>query len=405
MDQILKYQREFIQRIIDRCGPRLPGSEEENRASGIIADEFMSVTGNAVVEEFSYAAKACIGAIPAIGAGLMIAGLFFFWLPLVTLILTAALLIFAVPQIILYREWFDRFSPKSTSHNVYSIIDPPGGAKYVRATLVLSAHIDSSWHCPPFAEKSHLARYKLNFGVISAILLLLLSAARLGGAEFLGLLPWPMWWTMVIVPFLFPGFFFLFRYLVYDKSVASPGAMDDLSGIAVNLGLAKIYRAQRKKRPRNIRILLVAFGAEEAGLKGSRAFIRRHRDDLLAGDVWVLNVDGVADKDEFLCIEGEAWQMVWYDREYVEMVESIMKGMGLSYNRWIMDAGGTDGAEFVKAGIGQAITVVAQDRTPRFNYHTRFDTLEHLDPEAMRLMNDLCMNIVETIDIKVAGKS
>ncbi len=405
MNQIMKYQREFIRRIIDRCGPRLPGSEEENRAAGIIADEFMSVTGNAVVEEFSYAAKACIGAIPAIGAGLMMAGIFFFWFPLVTLILTAALLIFAVPQIILYREWFDPLFPKSTSRNVYSIIDPPGGAKYVRATLVLSAHIDSSWHCPPFAEKSHLARYKLNYGVISAIMLLLLSAARLGGTEFLGLLPWSMWWTMLMVPLLYPGFYFLFRYLVYDKSVASPGAMDDLSGIAVTLGLAKIYRAQRKKRPRNIRILLVAFGAEEAGLRGSRAFIRQHRNDLLAGDVWVLNVDGVADKDEFLCIEGEAWQMVRYDREYVKTVESLMKEMGLRYTRWIMDAGGTDGAEFAKAGITKAITVVAQDRTPRSNYHTRYDTLEHLDPEAMRLMNDLCMGIIEKIDARVAGNS
>ena len=331
----------------------------------------------------------------------MIGGLFFFWFPLVTLILTAALLIFAVPQIILYREWFDPFFPKSTSRNVYSIIDPPGGAKYVRATLVLSAHIDSSWHCPPFAEKSHLARYKLNYGVISAIMLLLLSAARLGGTAFLGLLPWSMWWTMLVVPLLYPGFYFLFRYLVYDKAVASPGAMDDLSGIAVTLGLAKIYRAQRKKRPRNIRILLVAFGAEEAGLRGSRAFIRQHRNDLLSGNVWVLNVDGVADKDEFLCIEGEAWQMVRYDREYVKMVESLMKEMGLRYTRWIMDAGGTDGAEFAKAGITRAITVVAQDRTPRSNYHTCYDTLERLDPEAMSLMNDLCMGIIEKIDARV----
>ena len=61
MNQILKYQRDFIRRIIDRCGPRLPGSEEENRAAGIIAGEFMSVTGNAVVEEFAYAARPASG--------------------------------------------------------------------------------------------------------------------------------------------------------------------------------------------------------------------------------------------------------------------------------------------------------------------------------------------------------
>lgn len=403
MEQILKYQRGFIQRIIDRCGPRLPGSEEEKRAAAMIADEFMTVTGNVAVEEFTFAAKACIGAIPAFGAGLMIAGLFFFWHPLVTLVMTAALLLFAVPQIILYREWFDVFFPKSTSRNVYSIIDPPGGARYVRATLVFSAHLDSSWHCPPFAKKNLLARYKLNYGALSSFMLLFLSIARYLGTDFLGVIPWSMWWTMVIIPLLYPGFFFLFRYLLYDRETASPGAMDDLSGVATTLGLAKIYRAQRKKRPRNIRILMVAFGAEEAGLRGSRAFIRRHRDDLLAGDVWVLNVDGVADRNDFICMEGETWQRVRYDRDYVDMVESVMKDMGLDYHRWTMDAGGTDAAEFARAGIARAITVSAQDRTPGSNYHTRYDTLDRMDPEAMKIMNDLCMRVVAQIDVKSAG--
>jgi aminopeptidase YwaD len=402
MEQILPYQRGFIQRIIDRCGPRLPGSKEEKRAAGLIADEFMSVAGNVAVEEFTYAAKACIGAIPAIGAGLMIAGLFFFWHPLVTIIMVTALLVFAIPQIILYREWFDSFFPKSTSRNVYSIIDPPGGTKYVRATLVLSGHLDSSWHCPHFAEKSHRARFKLNAGVISALLLLVIAVARFLGTDYLGVIPWSMWWTMLAVPPLFAGFYFLYRYLVYDKTEASPGAMDDLSGIATILGMARFYRAQRKKRPRNIRVLLVAFGAEEAGLRGSRAFVRRHCGDLLAGNVWVLNVDGVADKDDFLCIDGEAWQMVRYDREYVDMVERVMKDMGLDYHRWTLDAGGTDSAEFVKGGIAKAITVAAQDRTPRFNYHTRYDTLDNIDPDAQKLMNVLCMRIVEQIDAKAA---
>ncbi len=402
-ENIVAYQRGFIQRIIDRCGPRLPGSEEEKRAAGIIADEFMAVTGNVEVEEFTYAAKACIGAIPAIGAGLMAAGVVFFWFPLVSFMITAALLAFSVPQIILYREWFDALFPKSTSRNVYSIIDPPGGARYVRATLVLSGHLDSSWHCPHFAEKSHRARFKLNYGVISAILLLILSIARYCGTDFLGLIPWSMWWTMPVVPLLFPGFYFLFRYLVYSKDTASPGAMDDLSGIAIGLSLARVYRSHRKKRPRNIRIILAAFGAEEAGLRGSRAFIRRHQDDLIAGDVWVLNVDGVADKDDFLCMDGEAWQMVRYDREFVDMVEMVMKDMGLHYYRWTLDAGGTDSAEFVKAGMTKAITVAAQNRTPRSNYHTRYDTLDRIDPEAMKLMNDLCMRVVERIDAKAAG--
>lgn len=396
----VEFQRGFIQRIIDRCGPRLPGSDEEKRAAGIIADEFMNVAGNVTVEEFTFAARSCIGAVPAVGAGLMAAGLCFFWHPLASLIMTATLLLFAVPQIILCREWFDPLFPKSTSQNVYSIIDPPGGARYVRSTLILSGHIDSSWYSPMIAEQSGRARYKLALGFISALMLLFFSAVRLLGTGYLGMLPSPMRWTMAVVPLLYPGFYYLYRYLIFDKAMASPGAMDDLSGIATVLGLVKIYRAYRGKRPRNLRIILAAFGAEESGLRGSRSFIRRHRNDILAGDVWVLNVDCAADADHFLCIEGEAWQMVRYDPAFVSMAEDAMKGADLAYRRLILDAGGTSSAEFVKAGIAKAMTVAAQDRTRRSDKYPCRDTLDRIDPRAMGLMNDLCMGIVALVDAK-----
>lgn len=403
MDKTVKGQRDFIQRIIDRYGPRLPGSAEERRAAVDIADEFRSAAGNVTMEDFTLAPKACIGSIPGLGLGLMIAGLFFFWQPLVTVIMAAALLFFAITQIILYRDWFDVFFPKATSQNVYSIIDPPGGEKSVKATLVVSGHIDSSWHVPPFAEKSHLARYKLNFGALSGFLLLALAAARYLDADNRGVLPWSLWWTVLIVPGLYVGFYFLFNYMVYDKSKASPGAMDNLSGIATALWLVRSFRSDRRSAPKNLRIILAAFGAEEAGLRGSRAFVRRHRGGLLSGDVRVLNVDGVADRDDFICMEGEIWQMIRYDREYVDMAEAIMKDMGLRYHRWKLDAGGTDAAEFAKAGFGNSITLSAQNRTPRSNYHTSQDRLDRMDPEAMRLMNEVCRRLVAEIDGKVGG--
>lgn len=368
----------------------------------MVAEEFMSVAGNVTVEEFSFAAKACIAAIPGVGAGFMAAGALFYVHPLAAAVMTFCLLAFAIPQILLYRGWFDHFFPTSVSRNVYSVLDPPGGGKYVKATLIISGHIDSSWHCPHFAKNGHRARFKLYLGVISALLLLLFSLLRCLGADYCALFPWSMKWTMPAVPLLFIGFYFLFRYLVFDKKMASPGAMDNLSGIATALNLVKYYRSNRKTAPRNIRILLTGFGAEEAGLRGSRAFIRRHRADLLAGDTWVINIDGVADRDDFLCIEGEAFQMVRYDREYIDMVEHIMREMGLRYHRWVLDAGGTDAAEFARAGIVKSVTLAAQSRTPNSNYHTAADTLDRMDPEAMRLMNVLCARLVAEID-RIAG--
>ncbi len=43
-------ERNFIQKIIEQTGPRLPGSEEEKRGAEIVAKEYKALTGNVQVE-------------------------------------------------------------------------------------------------------------------------------------------------------------------------------------------------------------------------------------------------------------------------------------------------------------------------------------------------------------------
>lgn len=62
----------------------------------------------------------------------------------------------------------------------------------------------------------------------------------------------------------------------------------------------------------------------------------------------------------------------------------------------------TGAAEFARAGMGRSMTLAAQSRTPNSNYHTSADTLDRMDPEAMRLMNLLCVRLVAEID-RIAG--
>ncbi len=402
-------QRDFIQRIIDQTGPRLPGSEEEKRGAELIAKEFGAVAGNVQVEEFKYAPKACIAAIPGFGITLMVTGILFYFLPIVALIAGLGALLFGVFQIIFYKEIFDWAFPKATSRNVYGVIEPPGGAAKANATLVMSAHIDSSWLCNNYAKRANLARFKLTFGVVCGVVLLVGILLRLLGTTFVfpgstwGLIPFDFDWTLYVIPVLYPGFYFLAHYMSYDKKKASPGAMDNLSGISITLHLVKYFLANPDKAPQNLRILLIAFGAEEAGLRGSRAFIKRHRKDLLKGDVWVTNVDSAGDPNDFILMTAEPWQRVNYDPAYLNLIEDAMKEVGVNYKRWKLDAGGSDAAEFAKAGILKATTLAAQDQTPKPNYHTYNDKLENMDPEAMRLMNLLCLNVIARIDKQVAG--
>ncbi len=61
----------------------------------------------------------------------------------------------------------------------------------------------------------------------------------------------------------------------YDSVCASPGALDNAGGAALLLGLARCFAA----RPARRSLVLVWFGAEELGLLGSYAYVRRHARD------------------------------------------------------------------------------------------------------------------------------
>jgi aminopeptidase YwaD len=70
----------------------------------------------------------------------------------------------------------------------------------------------------------------------------------------------------------------------YDSVPAGPGANDNASGTSVMLELARARRFEG--------LCVIAFGAEEVGLFGSRAYVREH--DEVADAVFMMNFDMVA---------------------------------------------------------------------------------------------------------------
>mgnify|MGYP000925856260 CR=1 FL=1 len=139
LDEYVKFQQQFIQKIIEECGPRLPGSEEEAKGAQLIAEEFRKVAGNVQVDEFTVHPLAFIGWIPIAGVLALIGQILMFFYPLATFILVTLMLPFLFGQLIRYKEWLDFLFPKKNSHNVYSIIDPPEGKFYY--TIILSGQI------------------------------------------------------------------------------------------------------------------------------------------------------------------------------------------------------------------------------------------------------------------------
>ncbi len=76
----------------------------------------------------------------------------------------------------------------------------------------------------------------------------------------------------------------------YDSVPESPGGVDNLGGVLALLGLAKHLR----EHPPEKTAILAFFGAEERGLLGSKAFVRRHQE-ILGKILLVVNLDVLGD--------------------------------------------------------------------------------------------------------------
>lgn len=81
-------------------------------------------------------------------------------------------------------------------------------------------------------------------------------------------------------------------------SYTSDGALDNATGVAVSLQLAKIISESNLKY--TYRVLLV--GAEESGLRGSRAHVARMSDNIAKKIRYMINMDVVGVKDKSNCV-------------------------------------------------------------------------------------------------------
>jgi len=396
-----EYQLNFIKKIIDKFGPRLPGSIEETRAAQYIGKEMTKATGKrSIIERFRCAPLASVASVPLIGFALIaIAVPLYLFLPIGAVVVIMLILIFGIFQPLLFSGDFDFLFPKRISHNVYNILDPP--EKKVDFTLILSGHIDSSWLWNLTLKHPHRMWGEMLYAVLSVLALLVVSFLKvLSSYGIITLQGIWIWW--ILIPIV-PGFFLFMNFLSWDKSVASPGAGDNLSGISTVLWLAKYFKENPNKVPKNCRIIFAGFGSEEAGLKGSFEFVRRHRKDLLKENVWVINMDGIADSKNFHIMTGDFFIGTKYDKEYIKLAEKAMKKAKIKFGKARMPVGGTDASPFSRAGI-KSLSLVAQKVGPIETYHTYNDIPENLDPLALIQTNKVVLNLIEEINKNVHKK-
>lgn len=410
---------DLVKEVIDVTGPRLPGSEEEKQGAKIIADQIQRELGASPrTETFKTPRHACISAIPWLGWGAFIAFAGFYLSPIASLAISAFLLLFALTHIFYYSHLLDPLFPKDQSQNVYAVIPPKSGeAKY---NIILSAHMDSSWCWLHSYKNPNTMMIKTGLGVLSVVILMIVSIVTiiLEASTSISFMALSKVFAnmsansysgkdiaiviMYCLPVLcLPGFYFLTQYLSYDKKIAAPGAMDNLSGVAMSIEVIKHFQNSEDEIAKDAKFIVLGTGAEESGLIGAMAFAKAHKDDkeLVTENTYAINLDSFRDMEHFNVVKKDTLQFIPFDKELIELSKQAIENCNLQSHIIENPVGGSDSTAFAKAGI-KTITLNAQDPRPTDYYHTTNDGMDNLNIDTLEKGFDVVVELIRLIDNK-----
>lgn len=175
----------------------------------------------------------------------------------------------------------------------------------------------------------------------------------------------------------------------------SPGAVDNASGVGVLLGLAEAIGGDPGCFP-GVEVLFVATGAEEVGLQGAFAFLKRHAEELKTGrQVYALNFDGpgVAGKvyaSAKTGLRSRSPRLLEFIRE-----AGAAEGVRVHSPAFVIGAM-ADHFPFVGAGV-EAVTLASFGRGS-LGIHTPRDTPDRLDAEMMGRAGRIALRVIGRIE-------
>lgn len=185
-------------------------------------------------------------------------------------------------------------------------------------------------------------------------------------------------------------------------SRGGPGANDNGSGIGVLIELAKYFANSKSKLPYNLKF--VAFGAEELGLLGSRAYIEKHQENLKECEL-LFNMDCVGGNKNILIDMRDGVRNVpkqngksnldkWPELtasnvpEWLsDIILSVCKNLGYKIKQ--ISGQGSDHQSFALSGIVATSIVIWKNK-----YSDAEDTPDKVHPESLQKAGNIVANVI-----------
>jgi len=378
----------FTDEVVEGYPGRLTGTEACHKAGRKIGEEFEKFCdpGSVKVEEISTHPLSFLKYIPGMVVLYFASMALLYFVPALAWISFAilALCLFVFyGQFLVYWHLLDPLFPKAKGYNVYGSIEPSGE---VRQQVIISAHHDAAYVFQILWRLPKLYTPLLAGGVLLLVIGLLVSLAA--GIMLCFGITLPQW---VALALLILGVFEL-PFLVFTTNEVVPGAGDNMIAVAIAAGIGRLFGDAKKagNNPlQHTRLIILSFDAEECGLRGSRAWVKRHLEELRKTKTYALNMDTIYKLKALNFFDADLNSTVKLSKQMAQECVDIAKALG--YNAFIsrMSPGGgsTDAASYGEAGIEAtnlcAMSFMVKDYDQGWVYHTPNDVSKYIEPEAV----------------------
>lgn len=371
-----------VKKVCAEIGPRESGEESERKAQSYVAQSMKNVCDSVEIEDFEVHPKAFMS-WSVIDVVLMLASIICLLLKqfnafegantglgIAAAALTVISVILMVGEFLFYKEMLDPFFPKRQSCNVVCTRKASGETK---KRIVFAGHIDSAyeWYFTHLGGGKFLIRMiALSIGSIGLNLVL----------DIVSFFNVPHWLDIVIivlafvtaVPIAACSFFVNWKLVV-------PGANDNLTGVFASMAVIR-YMEANDIRFEHTDVVAVSTGCEECGLRGARAYAKKHANDGV--ETVAIAVDTLKDYDYMGIYNKDMSGTVTLDRQVCAMVKKASENAGLNLPYSKIYFGSSDAAAIQQSGI-RASALAAMDPTPASYYHTRDDKPDILEPKTV----------------------
>lgn len=397
-DWAAKYMIKEITYICKNLGKRDPGSDGERKACEHMARVLRRECGceKVEIESFSEHPGSFYGWLYFSVTFALAAILLYFFAPVFSIILIVLGLLISVLQFGLYYKAVDWAFPKRTGHTVTAVKKCSGE---VKRRIFYNGHPDAAWEWPVnyrFGGAAFEAHALIGFGGCFFFLALSIIQVVRHGA-FQGAVPSSALGIAGLCGLVFVPFIFGMYFMSTDRHVVD-GANDNLTGCYMGIAILKAMEAAGVELEHTeVGVLLT--GSEEAGLRGAKAWVKRHAAECEDVPTFFIAYDTIHDPKHLMVNYRDLNSTVKADKDVADLFMEAAAAVDVPCRKGFVPplGGATDGAAFAQGGL-RAVGVTGLNHKLEDYYHTRRDTYDNMNPEGLANCFAASVKVLEMFD-------